>query len=55
MEGIQKSVAIGLRVLAEKVKNGDYGKDDSAFGGEDDCDGEAFLRDLHDEVIEKMQ
>ncbi len=56
MDGIQKSVALGLKYLAQKVEDGAYGKDDNAF--DDDENGgyaQAFLNDLHDEVIDKME
>lgn len=55
MEGIQKSVALGLRELADKVEAGDYGIDDEAFGGLEDCEGEKFLRDLTDLAVDKME
>ncbi len=55
MEGIQKTVALGLRWIADEVERGKYGEGDDAFAGEDDCDGQAFLSDMHDEVIDKMQ
>ncbi len=55
MDGIQKAVALGLKYLADRVENGVYGEGDDAFGGEDDCDGQAFLSDMHDEVIDKME
>ena len=54
MNGIQKTVYLGLLTMAEKVKNGDYGVDDDAFGGDEDCDGLAFLSDMCDEVTDKM-
>jgi len=55
--GIQKSVASGLRFLADKVEQGAYGEGDDAFQGpdEDDAVGQAFLDDLHDEVLDKME
>ena len=57
MDGIQKTVALGLRNLARRVEEGAYGDGDEAF---DDDDGEggvaqAFLDDLTDEVISKME
>ena len=55
MDGIQKTVFLGLQTMAEKVKGGDYGIDDEAFGGDDDCDGLAFLADMCDKVTDKMQ
>ncbi len=55
MEGTQKTVYLGLLEMAAKVKAGDYGVDDSAFHGEDDCDGLAFLADMCDEVTDKME
>lgn len=54
MDGIQKTVVLGLRKMADKVKSGEYGVDDEAFGGEEEEQGEAFLRDLTDEVTSKM-
>ena len=51
MDGIQKTVSLGLRYLATKVEDGTYGNDDDAFG--DDIVREAFLEDLEDEVIDK--
>ena len=52
MDGIQKTVSMGLRYLATKVEDGAYGNDDDAF---DDAMVEtAFLEDLEDEVISKM-
>ena len=52
MDGIQKTVNLGLIYLAGKVANGAYGNDDDAF--EDDSVREAFLEDLQDEVLSKM-
>ena len=57
MEGLQKTVCLGLKYLAQKVEDGAYGEDDDAF---DDDDGEggvaqAFLDDMHDYVIDKME
>lgn len=54
-EGVQETVRLGLLELARKVKEGAYGKGDAAFGGEEDCDGEVFLADMHDYVIDKME
>ncbi len=55
MDGIQKTVALGLKYLAQRVEDGAYGEGDEAFGGVDDCVGQAFLSDMHDEVIDKME
>ena len=55
MDGTQKSVYLGLLLLADKVKAGVYGIDDEAFCGDGDCDGLAFLADMCDEVTGKMQ
>ena len=54
MDGCQKTVYEGLLFLANKVKDGDYGIDDEAFHGEEDCDGLAFLDDMCDHVTGKM-
>lgn len=53
MDGIQKTVSNGLRYLATKVADGAYGEGDDAFRDEDIA--EAFLSDLHDEVLDKME
>ena len=55
MDGIQKTVAEGLRYLTNKVEEGLYGEGDNAFQGDDDSQAEAFLSDLHDYVIDKME
>ena len=57
MDGIQKTVVLGLRLLAQKVENGDYGEGDDAFYDDDGEGGVAqvFLNDMHDEVLDKMQ
>ena len=57
MDGIQKTVYLGLDVLATNVREGLYGKDDDAFADDEDDGGtaQAFLNDMHDEVISKMQ
>ena len=52
MDGIQKTVCLGLRNLARKVEEGLYGQGDD-FSDEDSQ--QAFLDDLHDEVIDKME
>lgn len=52
MNGIQKTVSLGLQYLTTKVTDGAYGDDDDAF--QDDLVREAFLEDLQDEVISKM-
>ncbi len=52
MNGIQKTVSDGLRYLATKVADGAYGKGDDAF--QDEGLAEAFLSDMHDEVLDKM-
>ena len=49
------TVYLGLQEMACRVKAGIYGTDDEAFRGEDDCDGEAFLADMCDNVTGKMQ
>ncbi len=57
MDGIQKTVALGLQYLAQKIEDGAYGEGDDAFnddGGEGGV-AQAFLDDLHDEVIDKME
>ena len=54
-DGIQKTVVLGLRELADKVETGTYGKDDDAFTGDEDELGHAFLSDMHDLVIDKME
>lgn len=55
--GIQKAVADGLRYILGRVEEGAYGEGDDAFQGpdEDDALGQAFLDDLHDEVLDKME
>ncbi len=55
MDGIQKTVALGLREMAQRVEDGKYGIDDDAFTGDEDCDSLEFLNDMHDEVIDKME
>jgi len=55
MDGIQKTVYLGLLEMAERVKAGTYGEDDEAFGGEDDEMGNQFCSDMCDEVTGKMQ
>lgn len=52
MDGIQKTVYLGLIHLANKVAGGAYGEDDGAFS---ESAGEAFLEDLEDEVLDKME
>lgn len=52
MDGIQKTVVLGLRYLAQKVEDGAYGIDDDAF---DDGSDQAFLDDLSDNVTDKME
>lgn len=54
-DGIQETVRQGLVYLAGKVAEGAYGEGDDAFGGEDDELGQAFLEDMHDHVIDKME
>lgn len=51
MNGIQKTVSDGLTYLATKVADGAYGDGDDAF---DDTTKEAFLDDLCDNVLDKM-
>ena len=51
MDGIQKTVSMGLAYLATKVAEGAYGDDDTAF--QDDLVRDAFMEDLEDEVIGK--
>ena len=53
MDGIQKTVNEGLVYLATKVHDGAYGKGDEAFQDEDAA--QAFLDDMHDNVIDKME
>ncbi len=59
MDGIQKTVALGLRNLARKVEEGRYGEGDDAFGaGADDDyhpDAAAFLDDIREEVLDVME
>jgi len=51
MDGIQKTVSLGLHYLATKVAEGAYGDDDDAF--QNDLVRDAFIEDLEDEVISK--
>ena len=53
MNGIQKTVSDGLRYLSTKVADGAYGEGDEAFQDEDVA--QAFLDDMHDEVLDKME
>lgn len=53
MDGVQKTVVLGLRYLANKVEEGVYEVDDNAFGTESTM--KAFLEDLEDEVIGKTE
>jgi hypothetical protein len=53
MDGIQKTVHEGLKYLATKVAEGAYGQDDEAF--QDEIVAQAFLDDMHDEVLDKME
>ena len=55
MDGVQKTVYLGLLLMADKVKDGDYGVDDEAFRGDEDCDGLQFLADMCDEVTGRME
>lgn len=55
MDGIQKTVFLGLKEMARRVEQGKYGIDDDAFAGKGDRDGQSFLSDMHDEVIDKME
>ena len=58
MEGIQKTVHIGLLKLASNVEKGVYGKDDEAFADDEDSLkslAQQFLNDIHDEILDKMQ
>ena len=57
MDGIQKTVFLGLAKMAENVKDGKYGVNDNVFDDDDDNGGDAqvFLDDLTDEVISKME
>ena len=52
MDGIQKTVHMGLIDLAGKVADGAYGDNDDAF--QDDSVRAAFLEDLSDNVTDKM-
>ena len=51
--GIQETVRLGLLDLARKVGEGQYGEGDKAF--EANSDSIAFMGDLEDEVIGKME
>lgn len=51
MDGIQKTVSMGLHYLATKVADGTYGGGDDAF--QDDLVRDAFMEDLENEVIGK--
>lgn len=53
MDGIQKTVAMGLRFLADKVELGRYGTDDNIFN--DDASWDAFINDVQDDVFDKME
>lgn len=53
MSGIQQTVSNGLKYLATKVANGAYGEGDEAF--QDDSQKDAFLEDLEDEVLGKLE
>ena len=53
MSGIQQTVVEGLRYLATKVSEGFYGEGDEAF--QDNTSYSAFMEDLEDEVIGKME
>ena len=53
MGGIQETVSKGLRYMATKVADGAYGDGDEAF--QDEMVKEAFLEDLQDNVIDKME
>ena len=55
MDGIQKTVYLGLRTMAQRVEAGVYGEGDDAFHGDEDEDGHRFLADMCDEVTDKMQ
>lgn len=57
MDGIQKTVYLGIEILASNVLKGKYGEGDDAFQDDDDDDNLAqqFLNDMHDEVLSKMQ
>ena len=55
MSGIQETVALGLELLARRVREGRYGEGDYAFQGKNDCDGLVFLEDMHDEVLDKIE
>ena len=52
MDGIQKTVYDGLKYLANKVAEGSYGEGDNIF---QHTARDAFLEDLEDEVIGKME
>lgn len=59
MNGIQKTVYDGLQYLATKIADGFYGEGDEALQQDDDASAgcsnrDAFLDDLQDEVIDKM-
>lgn len=53
MDGIQKTVVLGLRYLADRVEEGTYGIDEKAF--DDEVSREAFIEDFENEVIGKME
>ena len=59
MDGIQKTVALGLRKIADDVEKGVYGINEDAFYYDDEDDGggkgQAFLDAIHDEVFDKME
>lgn len=56
MEGIQKSVYLGLKELASEVEEGLYGTDDDAFDddGSNSSNGQRFLDQMHDLIIDRM-
>lgn len=55
MDGIQKTVHLGLLQLAQNVADGKYGRDDDCFAGPEDKCAHEFLSDMHDKVIDKME
>ena len=56
MNGIQKTVCLGLRHLADEVEKGVYGTGDDAFDNDDGEGGvaEKFLHDIHDHILDNM-
>ena len=57
MDGIQKSVHLGLSELAREVEQGLFGTDDDAFTDSNGNDEKAlcFLNRMHDLIIDRME